>query len=279
MKILDGAFGTLTGEYGLSEDVYVLDGKEARGCVDVLCLTRPDVVADIHRRYAEAGADIITTNSLSANAVSLAEYGLERRAYDIARRAAEIAKTAGKQVAGSMGPTDLMLSRNTCEKPRLLEAYRTQAQGLIDGGADLLLVETVTDVLNARVALSAIRSISAAIPIMVAATLDPSGRLLSGQSVEEFCEVVADAHPMSIGLNCGYGPVHLLPYARRLRAVAPCAVSVHPNAGMPGHYASPHEFAADMAPYVSERLVDIAGGCCGTTPAHIAALKASISDY
>lgn len=256
MKILDGAFGTLVGEYSLSEDDYVLDGKDARGCVDVLCLTRPDVVADIHRRYAEAGADIITTNSLCANALS-------PHTYDISRRAAELAKSTGCFVAGSIGTVS--------DKPA--DAYRAQAQGLIDGGVDALLLETITDLCGAREAIAAIREVSVDMPIMISATLDPSGRLYSGQSVVEFCASMAGVHPMSIGLNCGYGPNHLLPYLRRLRAVAQCEVSFHPNAGLPGHYATPEAFAAAIATAITEKLATIIGGCCGTTPAHISAIK------
>ncbi|MDE7376750.1 MAG: homocysteine S-methyltransferase family protein, partial [Muribaculaceae bacterium] len=223
MKILDGAFGTLVQEYTLPEEAYMLDGQDARGCVDVLCLTRPDVVADIHRRYAEAGANIITTNSLCANAFA------SDRVYDISRRAAELAKATGRFVAGSIGTTS--------DKPA--DAYRAHAQGLIDGGADALQLETVTDLRSAREAIAAIRDVSADIPIMISATLDPSGRLYSGQTVEQFCAAMAEARPMSIGLNCGYGPEHLLPYLRRLSAVAPCEVSFHPNAGLPGHYITP----------------------------------------
>lgn len=287
IRILDGAFGTLAQEYRLPEEAYVLDGKTARGCNDVLCLTRPDVVADIHRRYVEAGADIITTNSFNANAISLSDYGLEHRAYDLARRAAEIAKATGRFVAGSMGPTNRTLSMSPdvsrpgyreIDYEQLRDAYRVQAQGLIDGGADALLIETVFDTLNAKAAISAIRDISPDFPIMISGTLtDASGRTLSGQTVEAFCASVAHARPVSIGLNCGFGAKHLLPYLRRLRAVAPCAVSVHPNAGLPnmsgGYDETPEMFAADMGAYLREGLADIVGGCCGTTPEHIAALK------
>lgn len=261
MKILDGAFGTLVGEYSLSDGAYVLDGKDARGCVDVLCLTRPDVVADIHRRYAEAGADIITTNSLCANALS-------PHTYAISRRAAELAKSSGRFVAGSIG----------CTSDKPADAYRAQVQGLIDGGADALLLETITDLHVAREAVTAIREVSADIPIMISATLDPSGRLYSGQTVEEFCDSMVDALPMSIGLNCGFGPDHLLPFLRCLRAVAQCEVSFHPNAGLPGHYATPEAFAAAIAPAITEKLATIIGGCCGTTPAHISALKTLLNN-
>lgn len=260
MKILDGAFGTLVGEYSLPDDAYVLDGQDAKGFIDVLCLTRPDVVADIHRRYAEAGADIITTNSLCANAFP------SHRAYDISRRAAELAKSTGRFVAGWIGTTS----------DKLADTYRAQAQGLVDGGADALLLETITDLHDAWAAIAVIRTVSTDIPIMISATLDPSGHLYSGQTVEEFCSLMADAHPMSIGLNCGYGPVHLLPYLRRLSAVASCEVSFYPSAGLPDHYLTPEAFAAAIAPAITEELATIIGGCCGTTPSHIATLKAII---
>lgn len=271
VRILDGAFGTLVSEYALPDEAYVLDGQDARGCVDVLCLTKPDVVADIHRRYARAGADIVTTNSLNANAVSLAAHGLGHRAYDICREAVKLAKSSGRCVAGSIGPTGIMLSKDGEPKERLREAYKVQAQGLIDGGADALLIETVTDALNAQVAVEAVRAVSADMPIMISATLDASGLLYSGQTVEQFCEMMADARPMSIGLNCGFGVVHLLPYLSRLSAAAQYPVSFFPSAGLPGHYASASAFAASMAPAI--KIAAIIGGCCGTTPAHISALK------
>lgn len=259
-RVLDGAFGTMAQAYNLPDDAYAIDGHTARGCCDVLCLTRPDIVADIHHRYAQAGADIITTNSLCANALS-------PHVYEISLRAVELAKTAGRFVAGSM-----------CAHSLDSQAYREQVKGLIVGGADALLIETITDLPRAKAAIAAIRRFSVDTPIMVSATLDPSGRLHSGQTVEEFCEAMAEARPMSIGLNCGAGAAHLLPYLRRLRAVAPCEVSYYPSAGLPGHYVTPEAFASAMVPVIAERLADIVGGCCGTTPAHIATLRHSIDN-
>ena len=190
-----------------------------------------------------------------------------------------------------MGPTNRTLSMSPdVSRPdfrevtwqQMVEAYTDQARGLIDGGADLLLIETVFDTLNAKAAIMAARSASPSIPIIISCTVsDASGRTLSGQTIEAFCASVAHANPLAIGLNCGYGAKHLLPYCRRMAAAAPCAVSVHPNAGLPnisgGYDETPEMFAADMAPYISERIASIVGGCCGTTPDHIAALKALVN--
>lgn len=308
--ILDGAFGTMAQSRNLPDEDYVIrdlaslagiakqaaderNAANARGCHDVLCITRPDVVEDIHRQYLAAGADIITTNSFNANAISLADYGLQRHARTIARRAAEIARKAandfdGAMVAGSIGPTNRTLSMSPdvnapayreCSWQEMYDAYHEQAQGLIEGGADLILIETVFDTLNAKAAIKAVRDIDPEIPIVLSCTVsDASGRTLSGQTIEAFCASVAHARPAALGLNCGYGAKHLLPYARRLAAASPAGVSVHPNAGLPniagGYDETPQMLAADMEPYITEGLVDIIGGCCGTTPAHIAALAA-----
>lgn len=292
--ILDGGFGTMLQSLSLPAAAFSLPKSHisAPGCNDVLCITRPDVVLDIHRQYIEAGADIISTNSFNANAISLADYGLEGHAYVIARRAARLARVAadkrpGTFVAGSMGPTNRTLSISPdVSRPdhrdvtwsQMVDAYTTQAQGLIDGGAHLILIETAFDSLNAKAAIMAVRAIDENIPVIISCTVsDAGGRTLSGQTIEAFCASVAHARPLAIGVNCGYGAKHLLPYCRRLAAAAPCFVSVHPNAGLPnivgGYDETPRMFAADMAPYVSEGIANIVGGCCGTTPLHIAALK------
>lgn len=287
--VLDGAFGTMAQSRGLPARDYMA----ASGCHDVLCLTRPDVVEDIHRQYLSAGADIITTNSFNANAISLADYGLQSRAREIAREAARIARKAaadypGAMVAGSMGPTNRTLSMSPdvsspsyreCTWDAMYAAYLDQAAGLIEGGADMILIETVFDTLNAKAAIKAVRDLDPDIPVIVSCTVsDASGRTLSGQTIEAFCASVAHAGAAALGLNCGYGARHLLPYARRMAASSPAGVSVHPNAGLPniagGYDETPAMLAADMEPYIAEGLVDIIGGCCGTTPAHIAALAA-----
>lgn len=281
--ILDGAMGTMLQQRGLSV-----------GCNDYLNVTNPDAILQIHREYVEAGADIISTNTFNSNAISLADYGLADRAYEIARAGAEVAKRAGaRYVAGSMGPTNRTLSMSPdvnapahreISYDQLLAAYLTQARGLIDGGADIILIETIFDTLNAKAAIDAVRQISPDIPIMLSGTVsDASGRLLSGQTVEAFYHSVKHAKPLSVGLNCGYGAKHLLPFLRRLEAVAEAKVSVHPNAGLPniaGTYdETPETFSADMEQYFAQGLVDIAGGCCGTTPAHIAAMAKVASKY
>lgn len=296
--VLDGAFGTMAQALRLEAEAYRLEGKEAPGCNDVLCLTHPQAVEDIHRQYIDAGADIITTNSFNSNAISLSDYALENRARDIAHAAAIIARKAAEKsnrkvlVAGSMGPTNRTLSLSPdINRPEYRDisysemrcAYREQAQALIDGGVDILLVETVFDTLNAKAAISGIRDVSEEVPIIISGTLsDASGRTLSGQTVEAFLISIAHANPLAVGLNCGFGAKHLLPYLRRLAAVSPFPVSVHPNAGLPnvaGEYdETPQMFADDMLEYVREGLVNIVGGCCGTTPRHIAALRAAIDE-
>ncbi|MCC8114291.1 MAG: methionine synthase [Bacteroidales bacterium] len=297
--ILDGGLGTMAQSYGLGAEAYVLDGHTAAGCHDVLCLTRPDIVADIHRQYLEAGADIITTNSFSSNQISLADYDLQHRAADLSAAAACIAREQAdkystaehpRYVAGSLGPTNRCLSMSPdVNRPgyreltfeQMHQAYSEQVRALIDAGVDLLIIETVFDTLNAKAALKAIREISQDIPVIVSGTLsDASGRTLSGQTVEAFCTSVTHARPYAVSLNCGYGARHLLPYLRRLAAVCPTRVAVYPNAGLPnieGRYdETPEMFAADMSKYLAEGLVDIVGGCCGTTPEHIAALAKAV---
>ncbi|MCD8386933.1 MAG: methionine synthase [Bacteroidales bacterium] len=285
--------------YGLGAEAYVLDGHTAAGCHDVLCLTRPDIVADIHRQYLEAGADIITTNSFSSNQISLADYDLQHRAADLSTAAARIAREQAdkystperpRYVAGSLGPTNRCLSMSPdVNRPgyreitfeQMHQAYSEQARALIEAGVDMIIIETVFDTLNAKAALKAIREISQTIPVIVSGTLsDASGRTLSGQTVEAFCTSVTHARPYAVSLNCGYGARHLLPYLRRLAAVCPTRVAVYPNAGLPnieGRYdETPEMFAADMAKYLAEGLVYIVGGCCGTTPEHIAALAKAV---
>lgn len=289
--ILDGGFGTL---------LQTCDLGDFGGCNDLLSVTRPDIVGDIHRRYLEAGADIIETNSFNANAISLADYGLADRTREIARAAAQVARAAAdafstpdkpRFVAGSMGPTNRTLSmsadvndpaRRDLTFADMCAAYREQAFGLVEGGVDLIIIETVFDTLNAKAAIAAVRDVSPDIPVIISATVsDVSGRTLTGQTVEAFCASVMHARPLAVGLNCGFGARSMIPYMRRLAAVAPVAVSVHPNAGLPnidGEYnQTPEMFAADMAQVCGEGLVNIAGGCCGTTPAHISAMARAIN--
>lgn len=311
--LLDGGFGTMVQGYGLQEEDYRGERfrnypTQVRGCNDLLVLTRPEVVREIHEKYLQAGADIIETDSFNANAVSLRDYGLEEYAYEISRAAACVARAAAdaftarnpakpRFVAGSMGPTNRTASMSAdvanpaareVTFPQLVDAYTEQARGLLDGGADILLVETVFDTLNAKAALYAIDALAAKrgreIPTMVSGTLaDASGRTLSGQTVEAFCVSMSHARLLSIGLNCAYGAKQLLPYLERLAAVAGTRISAHPNAGLPnvmgGYDETPEMFAEDVGEYMRRGVVNIVGGCCGTTPAHIFELQKIVGRY
>ena len=311
--LLDGGFGTMVQGYGLGEAEY--RGERFRdwsvplkGCNDLLALTRPEVVREIHEKYLQAGADIIETDSFNANAVSLRDYGLEACAGEMARAAAAVARAAAdaatarnpqkpRFVAGSMGPTNRTASMsadvaNPASREitfrELVDAYTTQAQGLLDGGVDILLVETVFDTLNAKAALYAIdllaERLGREIPVMVSGTLaDASGRTLSGQTVEAFYASVSHARLLSVGFNCAYGARQLMPYLERLAAVAEFRISAHPNAGLPnvmgGYDETPEMFARDVGEYMRRGLVNIVGGCCGTTPAHIFELAKIAGNY
>lgn len=311
--LLDGGFGTMIQQYGLSEEDY--RGEQfadwtiqLKGCNDLLSLTRPNVVREIHEKYLQAGSDIIEANSFNTNAISLAEYGLEKYAYQISRAAAAVAREAAdaftlrnpskpRFVAGSMGPTNRTASMSAdVTDPaarevtfrQLVEAYTDQAQGLLDGGADILLIETVFDTLNAKAALYAIDQLAEEreqeIPIMVSGTLaDASGRTLSGQTVEAFYASMSHARLLSIGFNCAYGAKQLLPYLERLATVAETRISAYPNAGLPnvmgGYDETPEMFAEDVGEYMQRRLVNIVGGCCGTTPQHIFELQKIVGNY
>ncbi len=288
--VLDGAMGTIIQRLDLTEDDF--RGEEfaswpspLKGCNDLLCLTRPDDIAGIHRQYIEAGADIIETNTFNANAISLADYGLQERVTDINRAAARLAcKVADGRawVAGSMGPTNVSLSMPTGHSETfdsLADAYFTQASALIDGGVDLLLIETIFDPINAKAAIvgshRAMTACGRELPMMISATLTESGRLLSGQTLEAFVIAISHARPLSIGLNCGFGADTMLRHLPALSSV-PCFVSAHPNAGLPdemGRYVeTPAKMAADIRTMLDGGMANIVGGCCGTTPDHIAAI-------
>ena len=311
--LLDGGFGTMVQQYGLTEEDY--RGERFRewpallkGCNDLLALTRPEAVREIHVKYLQAGADIIETDSFNANAVSLADYGLEAYAYEMSRAAAAVARSAADEftarnpqkprfVAGSMGPTNRTASMSAdVANPaarevtfaQLVQAYTDQARGLLDGGADILLVETIFDTLNAKAALYAIDALAEklgrTIRVMASGTLaDASGRTLSGQTVEAFCTSLSHAQLLSLGLNCAYGAKQLLPYLERLAETAPFRISAHPNAGLPnvmgGYDETPEMFAEDVGEYMRRGLVNIVGGCCGTTPAHIFELSKIACNY
>jgi len=267
---LDGATGTM------------LPRADTRRCVDGLVLSAPDTVLELHRRYVDAGADIITTDTFNANYISLAGYGLQDEADRINYKAAQLAREAAgpeRYVAGSMGPTDILLSsggRQTLTYDNVADAYFRQAASLIDGGVDTLLIETICDPLNARAAIGgarrAMRACGRDVPLMLSATLTEKGLLPSGHTPEEFLASVSHARPLSIGLNCGFGPGSLLPYVERLQPLD-CCISLHANAGLPdrhGHYnLTPERMIFDLRRLLEAGKVNIVGGCCGTGPEHI----------
>ena len=301
--ILDGAMGTMIQRYTLTEDDFRKGWFEKhdfplKGNNDLLSLTRPDIIKAIHCEYLDAGADIIETNTFSGTSIAQSDYKLEKYAYDINFHSAKIAKEACLEftdknpnkprfVAGSIGPTNRTLSispdvndpgyRNI-EFDELVTAYEEQVRGLVDGGADLLLVETIFDTLNAKAALFAIENIAeeknVRLPIMVSGTItDASGRTLSGQTTEAFLISMQHADLLSIGLNCALGADAMRPYLHTLKKKAPFYVSAHPNAGLPnemGEYDETPEIMGDqIETFLKEGLVNIIGGCCGTTPEHI----------
>jgi 5-methyltetrahydrofolate--homocysteine methyltransferase len=311
--VLDGAMGTMIQRYKLEEDDFRKGWFEdhphkLKGDNDILVLTRPDVIKEIHAQYLEAGADILETNTFGATTVAQADYGLESAVYDINFHGAKIAKEVADEftaknpdkprfVAGSIGPTTKLSSMSpdvndpgyrSITFDQLVAAFKEQAEGLIDGGCDLLLVETITDTLNAKAALFAIDTIfeerGIKLPIMVSGTItDQSGRTLTGQTTEAFLISVSHLDLLSIGLNCALGASLMRPYLQVLDKRAPFGVSAHPNAGLPnefGEYDETPEMMADqIEEFLKEGLINIIGGCCGTTPAHIAAIAQVAAKY
>ena len=292
--ILDGAMGTCIQRYNLTPDDF-LGGK---GNNDILNLTREDVIASIHKAYIEAGADIIETNTFSGNAISQKDYGMEGRVREINLKGAQIARkaadAAGRRVlvAGSMGPTVKSLSlspdvnqpqRRDVSFAQMAQAYLEQVAALVEGGVDLLLVETVYDALNAKAALYAIEEVAGKdFPVMISATVnDRSGRLLSGHTLSALYTVLQHYPIISFGLNCSFGAKDLAPFIEQLQGL-PCAVSIYPNAGLPNEMGQYDETPEYTAKYVKELAqkgwLNIAGGCCGTTPEHIAAIAQALKD-
>jgi 5-methyltetrahydrofolate--homocysteine methyltransferase len=309
--ILDGAMGSVIQTLRLSEndfrgEKFANHPAPLGGCNDLLCLTKPDVIAAIHESYLQAGADIIETCSFNSTSISLSAYGLGNLAYDISAAAAKVARTSADKfsangsprfVAGSIGPTAKGASiypdvnnptkRDICWD-ELEAAYYDNARGLLDGGADILLVETIFDTVNAKAALFAISRLlkerNTDVPIMISAAVSgESGRLLSGQNLKAFCNSILHVNPWSIGLNCSLNPQKLLPFVREISEIAPCLVSAYPNAGLPnrlGQYEeTPEMFSNEIEGYLKEGLVNIIGGCCGSTPPHIAELAKKAALY
>ncbi len=301
--VLDGAMGTMIQRYHLTEDDFRKGWFEnhshsLKGNNDLLSLTRPDIIKEIHAAYLEAGADILETNTFSGTTIAQSDYHLEDYVYEINYHSAKIAKEVCDEftkknpskprfVAGSIGPTNRTLSispkvsdpgfRNV-EYDELVKAYEQQVTALIDGGSDILLVETVFDTLNAKAALFAIENVleekGIRIPIMVSGTItDASGRTLSGQTTEAFLISMEHADLLSIGLNCALGADALRPYLKTLKTKSNFFISAHPNAGLPnemGEYdETPELMGKQISNFIDEGLVNIVGGCCGTTPEHI----------
>ena len=290
--VIDGAMGTQLQERNLSAEDF--GGPEFEGCNEILVLTRPDVIEEIHRGYLEAGADIVETDSFGATDLVLADYGLAERVFEINRCAALIARKAcdafatpdrPRFVAGSMGPTTKSISvTGGVSFSELSNAFQGQALGLLAGGVDLLLLETAQDTMNLKAAADGIARAFAQsgqrVPLMISGTIEPTGSMLAGQGVEALYASVAHLEDhlglISIGLNCATGPEFMTDHLRSLAALATCAVSVYPNAGLPdenGHYAeTPASLAGKLSRFVDEGWLNLVGGCCGTTPAHIAAI-------
>ena len=311
--ILDGAMGTMIQKYNLTEEDY--RGEQFRdweypvkGNNDMLSITKPSVIDEIHRQYLEAGADIIETNTFSSTTIAMADYHMEDFVYQLnyesaklARKACDdyTAKTPDKPrfVVGSIGPTNKTASISpdvndpgyrAITFDELRKAYKQQAEALLDGGADILLVETIFDTLNAKAALFAIDEIQEErgirIPTMVSGTItDASGRTLSGQTAEAFLISVSHLDLLSIGFNCALGAKQLVPYLEAGAPQTPFRISAHPNAGLPNAFGqydeTPEQTAEQIKEYLDKGLINIIGGCCGTTPEHIKALADLAKDY
>jgi 5-methyltetrahydrofolate--homocysteine methyltransferase len=306
--VLDGAAGTFIQAYGLDEAGYrgerFRDWKsDLRGNNDLLILSRPEIVAEMHRAYLAAGADMIETNTFSSTTIAQADYGMESLAYEMNVEGARLARKEAdavaepshpKWVAGAIGPTNRTCSispnvndpgaRNV-DFDALVAAYGGAARGLLEGGADTILIETIFDTLNAKAAIFAVQELfddlGFEVPVMLSVTItDQSGRTLSGQTPEAFWNSVRHARPLSVGINCALGPDLMRPYVAELARVADCYVSAYPNAGLPnafgGYDETPSSMAKHLAEWAKSGLLNIVGGCCGTTSDHIAAFARAV---
>ncbi len=307
--ILDGAMGTMIQRHKLEEEdfrkgAFENHNKSLKGNNDLLSITRPEIIKDIHRQYFLAGADIVETNTFSGTWIAQADYGLEDAVYRINYDSAKIAKEVANEftdkprfVAGSIGPTNRTASISpdvndpgyrAITFDELVGAYKDQVNALMDGGVDILLVETIFDTLNAKAALFAIDQVfedrNEKIPIMVSGTItDQSGRTLTGQTTEAFLISLSHMPLLSIGLNCALGASLMRPYLQILSQKSPFGVSAHPNAGLPNEFGkydeSPEMMADQIKEFLDEGLVNIIGGCCGTTPEHIKAIAELAKNY
>src|SRR5436190_20111529 len=312
--VLDGAMGTMIQRSGVTDadfrgERFRAHPRDLKGNNDLLILTRPDVVSRIHHQYLEAGADIIETNTFSSTAVSQSDYALEAIAYELNVEGAKLARAATdawtartpdrpRFAAGSIGPMNKTLSispevgnpafRSTTFD-EVCAAFRDQVRGLVDGGVDLLLLETIFDTLNAKAGIVAIQEVFDGLraknleppPLMISVTItDRSGRTLSGQTIDAFWTSIAHAKPFSVGINCALGARDMRPYLAELARIANCYVSCYPNAGLPNAFGAYDEQAAETGGYLREfatsGFVNIVGGCCGTTPDHIASIAQGV---
>ncbi|TDI76531.1 MAG: 5-methyltetrahydrofolate--homocysteine methyltransferase [Bacteroidetes bacterium] len=311
--ILDGAMGTMLQRYNFSEEDFRGHRfkdfhKSVKGNNDLLSLTQPQAIAEVHSKYFEAGADIVETNTFSSTTVAMADYEMEDLVYELNFESAKIAKKAADKftekephkprfVAGAMGPTNKTASMSpdvndpgfrAISFEQLRIAYKLQAEALLDGGVDLLLVETIFDTLNAKAALFAIEEVkeerNCDVPVMVSGTItDASGRTLSGQTAEAFLISISHIPLLSVGFNCALGAKQLTPHLEVVSNRTNLAVSAYPNAGLPNAFGeydeSPENMADQIKEYLDKKLINIIGGCCGTTPAHIKAIADLASQY
>lgn len=306
--VLDGAAGTFIQSYELDEAGYrgerFADWKsDVRGNNDLLILSRPEIIRDMHIAYLAAGADMIETNTFSATTIAQGDYGMEHLAYELNVEGARLAREEADKVAapnrprwvaGAIGPTNRTASispdvndpgKRNADFDTLAKAYGEAAKGLLEGGADTILIETIFDTLNAKAAIYAVDElfdeIGYSVPVMLSVTItDQSGRTLSGQTPEAFWNAVRHAKPLSVGINCALGPDLMRPYVAELAGVADCYLSAYPNAGLPNAFGGYDETPAMMTKHLEEwarsGLLNIVGGCCGTTPDHIAAFARTV---
>ena len=312
--IIDGAMGTMIQRHKLQEADYRGERfkdwhKDVKGNNDLLSITQPDIITTIHKQYLEAGADIIETNTFSSTTIAQADYDMQSLAYEMNVASAKCARAAADEyseanpskprfVAGAIGPLNKTLSLSPdVNNPgyravtfdEVTEAYTEQIKGLVDGGVDILLIETIFDTLNAKAAIFAVKQFfkdqpQNELPIMISGTItDASGRTLSGQTVEAFYVSVMHANPISIGLNCALGAREMRPHIEELSAIANCYTSAYPNAGLPNAFGEydeqPHETAHIIEEWAKEGFVNIVGGCCGTTPDHIKHIAEQVKQF
>lgn len=311
--VLDGAMGTMLQRYKFVEEDFrgerFKDWEHPlQGNNDLLSLTQPHAIAEVHKKYFEAGADIVETNTFSGTTIAMADYHMEDLVYELNYESAKIAKKVAEEftakephkprfVAGSIGPTNKTASMSpdvndpgyrAVSFDELRIAYKEQVEALLDGGADILLVETIFDTLNAKAALFAIEEVkeerNIKVPVMVSGTItDASGRTLSGQTAEAFLISISHIPIISVGFNCALGAAQLVPHLEVLSAKTDYGVSAHPNAGLPNAFGeydeTPEQMAGQIKEYVEKGLVNIVGGCCGTTPDHIRAIADLVKEY